>query len=131
VPEHEILPVTRVVATPAALDEAGWDPASIVLRTAPDEALVIGGAVPTIQDEWAIVVADGGWAGIRLNGAEADQLLQSACEWEPPIARPAFAQGMVAQLPVKAWFGTERVLLVVVSALAAELADRIRRIGIA
>jgi len=44
-------------------------------------------------------------------GAALD-FLERSCEWELPRARPAFAQGMVAGLPLKLWFEPERVLLI-------------------
>ncbi|MEZ4726271.1 MAG: hypothetical protein R3E79_03955 [Caldilineaceae bacterium] len=51
--------------------------------------------------------------------------LERTCEWEPPHTRPAFAQGMVAGLPVKLWFEPERVLFVIAAPYAADLAERI------
>lgn len=127
-PELERVAAVRIVATPATLDAAAWPANAIVLRTAPDEVLLIGGGPPDLDDPWAIVVPDAGWSGVWMSSADADRLLDHACAWRRPTERPAFAQGLVAELPVKLWFEQERTLLVVASTLAAELADRADRI---
>jgi len=128
VPELDRLPFTRVVARPGVLDTVSWPSGAVVLRTAPDEVLTTAESVPSIDDPWAIIVDDAGWSGVWLDAGEAADFLTHACAWEVPDARPAFAQGMIAQLPVKVWFETDRVLLAIVHTLAAELSTRIERV---
>lgn len=122
------LAVTRVVASPDALDDL--DPAvGLVVRTAPDEVLVVGDGpdAPTVVvgDDHAIVIEDTGWCGRWLSAAEAERFLAAECAWPRPTARPAMAQGMVAGLAVKLWLETDRTLLVVAHVSAEDLEARL------
>lgn len=117
---------TRIVATPAALNAARWPSDVLVLRLAADEAFVAATVTAdAIADPHAIVVPDGGFAGLWLPTAEALDFLERSCEWEVPHARPTFAQGMVAGLPVKLWLEEERVLFVVAAPYATDLQERL------
>jgi hypothetical protein len=117
------LDATRIVATPRALDTATWT-AGLVLRTAPDEVLLVSGAPPEIADSHAIVQSDAGWMGMWMATADFEIRFGAAADWALPTDRPAFAQGMMHHLPVKLWVEHERVLLVVPRSLAHELAER-------
>ena len=124
-PVFERVHTTRIVATPAALDAARWPAGHIALRTAADEVLIIPPlAEPLVVDEHAIVLADSSFFGGWIAAALALTVLERECEWELPRARPAFAQGMVAGLPLKLWFESERVLVLVAGPFAHELAER-------
>ena len=130
------LPVTRIVTTAAALDGAAVPDDALILRTAPDEALVIHAEMAdpdsvTVDDPHAIVVADAGWFGGWIPAAACDTFLDGNCSWVRPNDRPAFAQGMVAHLPVKLWFEEERTLFVVPHVSGHELTNRLREGGIA
>ncbi len=117
---------TRIVAAPAALDAVAWPLDTLALRIAPDEMLIVGEAnLPGIDDPHAIIVPDTGWAGLWLSAPEAMEVLARTCEWEPPAARPAFAQGMVAGLPIKLWLEEERVLFLAPAPFAADLEERL------
>jgi len=117
---------TRIVATPAALDRAAWPATALVLRLAADEIFVSAPvAAELIDDPHAIVVPDGGFAGLWLPTAAALDFLERACEWEVPSSRPAFAQGMVAGLPMKLWLETDHVLLIVPAPYATDLQERL------
>ena len=121
----ERIPVTRVVSTPEALDGAAVPPGTIVLRIAPDEAIVLGETQVEVADPHAIVFADSGWAGVWLDSTSAAAFLLAECEWELPSARPAFAQGMVSHLAAKLWLEEDRTLILVPSAMRAELEARL------
>ena len=124
-PVFERVHTTRIVATPAALDAARWPAGHIALRTAADEVLITPPlAEPKVADEHAIVLADSSFCGGWIAAALALTVLERECEWELPRARPAFAQGMVAGLPLKLWFESERVLVLVAGPFAHELAER-------
>lgn len=124
-PVFERVHTTRIVATPAALDAARWPAGHIALRTAADEVLITPPlAEPKVADEHAIVLADSSFFGGWIEAALALTVLERECEWELPRARPAFAQGMVAGLPLKLWFESERVLVLVAGPFAHELAER-------
>ena len=124
-PVFERVHTTRIVATPAALDAARWPAGHIALRTAADEVLITPPlAEPLVADEHAIVLADSSFFGGWIEAALALTVLERECEWELPRARPAFAQGMVAGLPLKLWFESERVLVFVAGPFAHELAER-------
>jgi hypothetical protein len=137
VPVLEPLTCARVVATIATLDAARWPTGSIALRVAPDEALIVRGAVADrpepadsslvgVADPHAIVERDSGWCGTWIPSDHALELVERACTWEPPRARPAFAQGAFADLPVKIWFEPDRVLFIVAAPFAADLEARLR-----
>ena len=124
-PVFERVLTTRIVATPVALDAALRPAGHVALRTAADEVLITPPlANPQVADEHAIVLADGSWFGGWIAPALALAVLERECEWEVPHARPAFAQGMVAGLPVKLWFESERVLVLVAAPFAHDLAER-------
>lgn len=121
----EALAVVRVVSTSTALDEVAASPDAVVLRTAPDEMLVIDGTISQLDDPHAIVDLDVGWMGAWVETDRALDFLRLTAEWQPPDHRPVFVQGMVAELPAKLWIDTERSLLVVPRSLAAEMEDRL------
>jgi hypothetical protein len=130
------LPVTRIVSTADALDTVVLPDAALMLRTAADEAIVIhaGEADPgavVVDDPHAIVVADAGWCGGWIANEAAVPFLDANCSWARPVDRPAFAQGMVAHLPVKLWLEEDRTLFVVPHVSAHELTHRLREGGVA
>ncbi|MEZ5316714.1 MAG: hypothetical protein R2752_04880 [Vicinamibacterales bacterium] len=121
------LEATRIVATPAALDAARWPAGAVVLRIAPDEAIVTGAVAPAaIEDPHAIVARETGFVGAWMEAAAAEALLERACAWARPAERPAFAQGLVAGLPVKLWLDVARVLVVAPAAFAHDCEARLR-----
>lgn len=125
-PVFKRLPATRIVAAPVALDEVVWPEEALVLRLAPDEVLVMPplGSVP-VGDPHAIIIAEGGFAGVWFTAAEALTFLECACEWEIPNERPAFAQGAVAGIATKIWLEEERVLFVVPAPYAHDFEERV------
>jgi hypothetical protein len=126
VPALERMTATRIVATPAALDAAVWPAAALALRFASDEVFVTAEiAANFINDLHAIVVSETGFVAVWLPTDEAIDFLERSCEWELPHERPAFAQGMVAGLPLKLWFEAERVLFIVPAPFAADLEERL------
>ena len=66
-PELNQITVTRVVASPAALDAAQWSADALVFRTATDELFVYPAQDQVaVDDAYAIVLRDGGHAGVWL-----------------------------------------------------------------
>ncbi|MEY4167417.1 MAG: hypothetical protein RIR52_1241 [Acidobacteriota bacterium] len=124
----ERLPAIRIVATPAALDQLGNAVGGVRLRTAPDELLLIGERTtpPVIADPHAIIFAETGFVGRWIPAEQALEILARTCEWELPVARPAFAQGMVAGLPVRLWLEPERILFITAAPFAVDLEERVR-----
>jgi hypothetical protein len=124
-PDLKRISATRIVATPAALDAAMWPSEALALRLAPDEMLVTATVTSDmIDDPYAIVEPDGGFAGAWLPAGEALEILERTCEWELPHQRPSFAQGAVAGLPVKLWLEEERILIMVPAPYAYDLKER-------
>jgi glycine cleavage system aminomethyltransferase T len=122
----ETLEATRIVASPAALDSATWPAETLALRVAQDELLVTGDfAALVIDDTHAIIEPEKGFSAAWMAHDEALEALSRTCAWQPPTERPAFAQGSVADIPVKLWFESDRVLLIVPTPYAAELEDRL------
>ena len=119
---------TRIVARPGAIDAAAWPGGSLVFRLAPDEVLIAPAMNATaVDDPHAIVELETGFSGAWIDRVSAIDLLERECDWEfPAVDRPALAQGLVAGLPVKVWFERDRVLFIVASPFAAELAERLR-----
>lgn len=128
-PALEPLACVRVVAGRDSLDAAEFPEGAVVVRISPDEALVVGDLTPDavgIVDEHAIVVGDSGWSGVWVSADESARILATTCEWALPVDRPSSAQGMVAGLPAKLWLESDRTLILVPSALAAEFEERTR-----
>ncbi|MCB9162417.1 MAG: (2Fe-2S)-binding protein, partial [Caldilineaceae bacterium] len=124
------LETTRIVATPAALDAAAWPDDVIPLRTAPDEVLLVGVCAPEalaarVADPHAIAIGDTSFVGVWLPAGVAAAMLSRVCEWALPAHRPAFAQGAVAELPVKLWLETDRTLIIVPAPFATDLVERV------
>ena len=96
------------------------------MRLAADELLVAGDVDPDLADDaHAIVERETSFASAWLDGAETEEILATACEWEPPVERPALAQGALAGIPVKLWLEADRSLLVVPAGYAVELTGRL------
>jgi hypothetical protein len=128
VPALERLRGLRVVADPAALDDARWSSDDVlVLRLAPDDALAIGATVVALDDDHAIVEDERGYVGAWCDAAA----IAEHAEWSLPTARPALAQGAIAGVPAKVWLpggaddGPERAFIVVTNAASATLAERL------
>lgn len=126
-PELKRMKMTRIVALPEALDAAEWPEGTLAFRTAADEILLSPAVEnPSLNDEYAIVLQDGAWAGVWLSAEKALDFLERNCEWELPSAqkRPAFAQGNVAGVATKLWFEEDKILLIVPAPYAAEMEER-------
>jgi hypothetical protein len=123
----ERLAATRVAATSAALDAARWPAGELVLRVAPDEAVVLSKTnAVAISDPHAIVVPETSLFGLWMSADVALAWLALECDWALPTARPAFAQGAVAGLPMKLWLEEDRVLFVVAGPFVADFVERVR-----
>lgn len=121
--EREVLAVTRIVAERTAIDVGTWPPQSLVLRTAPDEVLMIGSGSPQVPDPAAIVHADTSWVGYRVAAPNAAICIEQLADW--PLPSEGFAQGMVGGIAAKVWVGRTEVLFVVPAAVAADFEDRL------
>jgi hypothetical protein len=113
---------TRIAATPAALDALTLDAGTVALRLAPDDLLVLADVSPAVADPDAVVVPDPGWAGAWLEAGAARDLLARHADW--PLPAEGLAQGSAAGVPVKAVVAGDRTLLLVPSAYAVELVER-------
>ena len=122
-PALEPLMGLRVVAAPGALDAAAWrGDGVLVLRSAPDEAFAIGASGADVADPDAIVEPETGFSGAWI---EPSAVLPHI-EWSLPAKRPALAQGSISGVPAKLWLADDgRALLVVQTAYAADIADRL------
>ena len=126
----------RLVASPASLDAmtiSGSGAGPIVLRVAPDEVLGVFasdegglGAMSISDDPDRLFTVDNSWHGVWVEPDAAMDLLERHADWEPPNERPAFAQGLVAGLPVKVWWSLARVLFVVPATFGVDFEERVR-----
>lgn len=113
----------RVVANPAALDDARWSGADVdVIRVAPDEALGLGATGVQVGDPDAIVEDEAGFA-VAVLGPEF-VMLAAHTEWPIPEEPGTLAQGKIAGVPVKLLVGDPTRLIVQV-AYADELRSRL------
>jgi hypothetical protein len=130
--ELEPIQGVRVVAMPAALDRATWNPNDVTLvwRFAPDEAFGWrhGHPVESVQvdDPDAIIELERGFSGAYLMPDEVAELRRHS-EYAWPERRPALVQGKIAGVPVKVWLADQASgdCLLVATAYADELAERL------
>lgn len=125
-PVPEALEAVRAVATPDALDAAVWPPGCTVLRTAPDEALVLGSRdreAITLDDPQALLEVELGVCGVWMERAALEDWLEREAEWTAPAQ--GLAQGAAAGLPVKIWVEGDTALVVTRASLARELEERL------
>ncbi len=146
-PSSTPLEITRVVAAAERLDglaaavtddievelpddESLAIPAAYrVLRIADDEALVLG--LPPTLDPGALVLRETGLALRFARAEESTELLAANCRWKIPAARPAFAQGALADIPVKLLLLSRGTLLFVPSPFADDFDERVPTAAIA
>jgi hypothetical protein len=121
----EVLVGRRVVAVPASIDNAVWPAGAMVLRLAPDDALLVGDGPIEINDPHAIVEPDGGFCALRLAADHVIELLAANASWQLSDERPCLAQGMVAGLPLKVWIEDNWALLICPTPFASELEARL------
>jgi len=126
VPALEPVESIRVVANPAALDNARWDGEDVdVLRIAPDEALGLGATGVTVGgDPEALVESEVGF-GVALLAREELATIAAHTDWLLPADAGKLAQGKIAGVPAKLLIG-DPTLLVVQVAYADELRGRLR-----
>ncbi len=118
----------RVVAKPAALDaltpgSGTPSEARLILRIAPDDAIVTGTATLTVDDPFAIVEPEYAFVHWRLTPAEFGEISRHI-EWPLPAA-DQLGQGLIAGVPAKILITTDHVLLVVSAGLGHELIERL------
>jgi hypothetical protein len=113
----------RVVATAAALDALVARDSALVLRIAPDDAIVTDTAVLTVDDPFAIVEPEYAFVHWRLTPSEFDDVSRHI-EWPlPPLGQ--LGQGLIAAVPAKIMIAPDHVLLMVSASLADDLAERL------
>jgi hypothetical protein len=123
----EPLRATRVVADPVVLDSIEWPPASLPLRIAPDDVLVIGTAAHqvVVEDVSAIVVDEAGFVGVWLSADQWAEVAAEHVEWHVP-GPGTLSQGWVASVPAKVWMDADgRALVICAAAYRAELEERV------
>lgn len=121
----ERIAATRIVADPGALDEIESPDGGYLLRLAPDDLLVLPPLERVdVADQHAIIQPEAGFSAARFDRSELPRL-QALSAWEFPRRRPAFAQGHLAAIPVKALFDDSGVLVLVPAVLAHQLGERL------
>ena len=124
-PELKRLYLSRVVATPDALDNLSLG-TSRSFRIAPDELFTEATITQNdVSDKYAIVTQEASMSGVWLPESEALHFLEHECSWVLPTERPAFAQGAVAHLPVKLYFEEGSVLFMTMAPFAEDLQNRL------
>jgi hypothetical protein len=113
----------RVVAKPAAIDAILMPADGLMLRIAPDDAIVVGAVALTVDDPFAIIEPEYAFVQWSLTSAEFAPVVDHI-EWPLP-ALGLLGQGLIAGVPAKIVIGADDVLLVVSAGLAHELAERL------
>jgi hypothetical protein len=113
----------RVVAKPAAIDAILMPADGVMLRIAPDDAIVVGAVALTVDDPFAIIEPEYAFVHWRLTPAEFAPVTDHI-EWPLP-ALGLLGQGLIAGVPAKIIIGPNDVLLVVSAGLAHDLAERL------
>jgi hypothetical protein len=113
----------RVVARPSALDAVVAPDGGLVLRIAPDDAIVTGTAVLSVDDPYAIVEPEYAFLHWRLTPTEFEAIRRHI-EWPVPAAGE-LGQGLIAAVPAKIMVAADHVLLIVSASLADDLAERL------
>jgi len=78
-------------------------------------------------DRHAVAERDDSFSQVVLTPGEAEEFLARGCEWEPPAARPAEAQGTVAGIPAKVSFEAAHTRILLPAPYAAAFERRLRR----
>ncbi len=95
-----------------------------MLRIAPDDAIVTGTSVLSIDDPHAIVEPEYAFVHWRLTPAEFEGDHGDHIEW--PLPAPGqLGQGLIAAVPAKIVIATDHVLLIVSAGLADDLSERL------
>ena len=121
--EPEPLHGLRVVARPAAIDAAALPDEAMMLRIAPDDAIVTGVGALTLDDPHAIIEAEHTFVHWRLTPGEFVAIADHI-EWPLP-ATGELGQGLIAAVPAKIVIAADHVLLIVSAGLAHELLERL------
>lgn len=125
-PKLQPIELTRIVADEAALETAVFPLDALIFRVASDERLIMPASeTVSVADDHAIILTDGSFTALWLEAEAALSFLQGHCEWELPTNRPAFAQGLVADIPTKLWLEDERVLFLVPAPYVNDFAERL------
>ena len=126
--ELKRMSMTRIVASPAALDEADFGD-NLSFRVAADEVYVMADISPNaIADAHAIFSYEASLAGLWLSARDGLHFLDHECPFELPKFGPAFVQGMIAHLPVKLYIEGEQMLIMTPAPFAHELGHKIREV---
>ncbi len=115
----------RVVTSSEALDTTPWTDRVVVLRFAPDDAMIIGANTLDVSGEDSIVVDEAGFVGCWLSAQELTDYVLPHVDWSLPDERPVLAQGLVAGVPAKLWLTTDRSLLLCAAPYSHELSERL------
>lgn len=113
----------RVVASASAIDALRAPAGGAVLRIAPDDAIVTGTAVLSVDDPFAIIEPEYAFVHWRLSPDEFEQIRRHI-EWPLPAAGE-LGQGLIAAVPAKIVIESDHVRLIVSASLADDFAERL------
>lgn len=126
--------VIRCFASASALGALETPPGTSVLRTAPDELLLVGeardagallAAAQQVDDALVVDQSDG-WEAFTLAGAGAEEAFRRISAIPLTTLRPSVAQGAVGGVGAKVLAYSDRIVVLVASAVADYFDERIR-----
>jgi hypothetical protein len=123
---RELVAAVRVAARSAALDAASWPADAAVLRTAPDEVLLVDALDVGPPEPDAIVLADMSWVRFAMTPVVGAAVMAGGAAWPPPDV--GLGQGLIAGVPAKLVVGDDEWWIIVGAVVADEFAERLREI---
>ena len=123
---REVVAAVRVVAAAEHLDAASWPADATVLRTAPDEVLLIDALDASPPEPDAIVFPDTSWVRFVTSAAVGAAIMAASAAWPPPAS--GLGQGLIAGVPTKLVVGAEEWWLIVAAVVADEFDERLREV---
>jgi hypothetical protein len=129
VPAFEPVTGVRIVATPAAIGAAAYEPSKgmQLWRTSPDEGFAWHPERPptvTLDDPDAIVEPEHGFVRALLSPADLESVRRHV-DYALPTELPALVQGKVAGVPARLALLGDAAILMVQAAYADELERRL------
>jgi hypothetical protein len=116
--------VVAVLASSEVFDRLEASGSGTLLRVAPREVLIVGGADPTVEGATLAEDVSDAWCSLVLEGPDAPDAFARLSELELPAE--GWIQGDVAHAAAKVIVARGRITILVPAMLAAHVEERIR-----
>jgi hypothetical protein len=116
--------VVAVLASSEVFDRLEASGSGTLLRVAPREVLIVGGADPTVEGATLAEDVSDAWCSLVLEGPDAPDAFARLSELE--LSAEGWVQGDVAHAAAKVIVEPDRITILVPAMLAAHVEERIR-----